>query len=293
MFGYSKQAYYKHQQCRLKWQTDRQAALSLTNQLRYKLPRLGGRKVHYMLKEDFKKRQLKIGRDKLFSILREEGMLIAPRRSYTKTTNSKHWMRKYPNTVKETFIHRPEQVWVADITYLRTMNGFNYLHLITDAYSKQVMGYKVSKSMNADDTAQALRMAIKSRKYPLMPLVHHSDRGLQYCSETYTKLLRENSISISMTEQSDPYENAVAERINGILKDEFSLNEFFEDREQLKHQVKESIELYNNLRPHLSNHMLTPNDMHKQDKLKPKAWRKKTTTTFEGSCGFLPSHLIN
>lgn len=260
----------------------------LTHQLRYKLPRLGGRKVHYMLKEDFKKRQLKIGRDKLFTILREEGMLIAPKRSYTKTTNSKHWMRKYPNTFKEIFIHRPEQAWVADITYLRTIDGFNYLHLITDAYSKQVMGYRVSKSMNAADTAQALQMAIRRRKYPLMPLVHHSDRGLQYCSETYTKLLRENNISISMTEHADPYENAVAERINGILKDEFGLAETFEDREQLKKQVRESIDLYNNLRPHLSNGMLTPNQMHKQDKLNPKTWRKKTTKTSEGSCGFLP-----
>jgi transposase InsO family protein len=274
LFGYSKQAYYKHQKCRERQQMERNIALDLVCRERYKLPRLGTRKLHYKLRE-----QLPVGRDKLFGILRAEGLLIGKKRRYTKTTNSRHWMRKYPNKVRDLDIVRPEQVWVSDITYIATINGFQYLHLVTDAYSKQIMGYRLSGSMSAADTACALEMAINNRKYPGDALIHHSDRGLQYCSELYTKLLKANQIDISMTEQSDPYENAVAERINGILKDEFGLDDCFEDIGQLHKQIEQAILSYNKHRPHLSNHMLTPEQMHQQQQIPIKKYKKKAPVT--------------
>lgn len=172
-------------------------------------------------------------------------------------------------------IIRPEQAWVSDITYIDTAKDFQYLHLVTDAYSKQIMGYHLSAGMSATDTAKALKMAIKNRRYPDMPLTHHSDRGLQYCSKLYTGLLNQYGINISMTEQSDPYENAVAERVNGILKDEFGLDGRFDDIEQLHKQVEQAVYLYNNQRPHLSNQMLTPKQMHQQQTLTIKKYNKK------------------
>lgn len=252
------------------------------------MPRLGTRKLYYLLKQQAQKDGIAIGRDALFKLLGQEGLLIVKKKRYTKTTNSKHWMHKYADLVKNIEVVRPEQVWVADITYLVMADTFAYLHLITDAYSKQIVGYHLSETLAATCTIKALQMAINGRKYQL-PLIHHSDRGLQYCSALYTQLLSSKGISISMTESGSPYDNAIAERVNGILKDEFALDEQFEHRHQLELQVKQSIETYNHQRPHLSNHMLTPIQMHKQHVLKPRSWHKKTKRTFKGSFGFLPS----
>ena len=257
-------------------------------EIRREMPRLGTRKLYYLLKESFLRDGISIGRDRLFDLLREEGLLIVKKKKYTKTTDSKHWMRKYPNLIKELQLSHPEQLWVADITYLSMRNQYRYLHLITDAYSKQIMGYNVSETLAANETLKALQMALKNRKYQTS-LIHHSDRGLQYCSAAYTKTLQQGSIVISMTEDGSPYDNAIAERVNGILKDEYGLDEIFEDQSQLQIQVKQSINSYNNKRPHESNRLLTPYQMHQQDKLKPRAWHKKPTRTLEGSCGFLPS----
>jgi putative transposase len=197
-------------------------------------------------------------------------------------------MRKYPNLVNQIEVRRPEQLWVADITYLAVSSGYRYLHLVTDAYSKQIMGYNVSETLAATETLKALQMALSNRSYQ-GNLTHHSDRGLQYCSAAYVKILQQKNIDISMTEDGSPYDNAIAERVNGILKDEYSLDEIFDNQDQLDLQVNQSIDSYNNRRPHQSNHMLTPKEMHQQDKLKPKAWHKKSTRTLMGSCGFLPS----
>lgn len=256
--------------------------------IRAAMPRLGTRKLYYLLKEDFLREGISIGRDRLFDLLREESLLIGRKKKYTKTTNSKHWMHKYSNKIKQLEIYRPEQLWVADITYLSLSAGYCYLHLITDAYSKRIMGYCVSDTLAATGTLQALQMALRNRKYDDY-LIHHSDRGLQYCSAAYVKTLEKHGIEISMTEDGSPYDNAIAERVNGILKDEYNLDEVFEDLLQLGLQVKQSIKSYNYERPHQSNHLLTPIQMHKQNKLKPKAWHKKPTRTLEGSCGFLPS----
>ena len=244
--------------------------------------------MYYLLKKSFLREGIFIGRDRLFDLLREEGLLLVKKKKYAKTTDSRHWMRKYPNLIKQFDLNRPEQLWVADITYLSLSNRYCYLHLVTDAYSKQIMGYQVSDNLAANETLKALKMAFRNRKYQ-GSLIHHSDRGLQYCSAAYVRALEQKSVGISMTQDGSPYDNAIAERVNGILKDEYSLDEVFQNPEQLKLQVEQSIHSYNNRRPHESNHMLTPNEMHQQDKLKPKAWHKKSTRTMEGSCGFLPS----
>ena len=286
--GYSKQAYYKSKTNQQKKNCYRTMAKQKVLEVRKQLPRLGTRKLYHLLAGDFKKEHIAVGRDKLFSILREEQLLIIKKKRYTKTTDSKHWMHKYPNLIKGLQLMHPEQIWVADITWLAIKSNYCYLHLITDAYSKKIMGYELSDSLNATNTIKALNMALRNRKYTT-PLIHHSDRGLQYCSAGYTKLLTDNNVDISMTQDGSPYDNAIAERVNGILKDEFGLDDTFENMEQAKSEVKQSIDLYNRLRPHLSNTMLTPIEMHKQNKLKPKAWHKKTTRTLERSCGFLPS----
>ena len=262
-------------------------------EIRHEMPRLGTRKLYHLLKESFLQDGISIGRDRLFDLLRKEGLLIVKKKKYTKTTDSKHWMRKYPNLIKELQLSHPEQLWVADITYLSMRNQYRYLHLITDAYSKQIMGYNVSETLAANETLKALQMALKNRKYQTR-LIHHSDRGLQYCSAAYTKTLQQGSIVISMTEDGSPYDNAIAERVNGILKDEYGLDEIFEDQSQLQIQVKQSINSYNNKRPHESNHLLTPHQMHQQDKLKPKAWHKKPARTWRVLAGFyLRFKLIN
>jgi transposase InsO family protein len=286
--GYSKQAYYKSKTNQQKKNCYYTMAKQKVLAIRKRLPRLGTRKLYYLLAEDFIKEHITVGRDKLFSILREEQLLIVKKKRYTKTTDSRHWMHKYPDLIKGLQIENPEKVWVADITWLYLKDGYCYLHLVTDAYSKRIMGYEVSQNLAAASTIQALEMAIRSRKYTTS-LIHHSDRGLQYCSAGYTKLLHDNQIDISMTQDGSPYDNAIAERINGILKDEFGLDGTFENIEQLRNEVKQSIELYNGYRPHLSNSMLTPVQMHNQNKLKTKAWHKKTTRTLDGPCGFLPS----
>jgi len=286
--GYSKQAYYKSKTKQQKKNCYYTIAKQKVLAVRKQLPRLGTRKLYHLLAEDFKKEHIGVGRDKLFTILRNEQLLIVKKKRYTKTTDSRHWMHKYPNLIKGLQPMRPEQIWVADITWLSIKNDYCYLHLITDAYSKKIMGYEVSDNLAAASTIKALQMALNNRKYTTS-LIHHSDRGLQYCSAGYTQVLTDYKVDISMTQDGSPYDNAIAERVNGILKDEFGLDDIFENIEQARSETKQSIDLYNCLRPHISNNMLTPIEMHQQNKLKPKAWNKKTTRTFKGSCGFLPS----
>lgn len=238
------------------------------------MPKIGTRKLYFLLKSDFENSNLHVGRDQLFKILRENYLLIPRRRNYIKTTNSKHWMKKYPNIIKEKVPDSSEKVWVADITYLKTKEKNYYLHLITDAYSKKIVGYELSDTLQARSTLKALRQAIKNRAYK-HSLIHHSDRGLQYCSEEYTQTLKKSDILISMTENSDPYENAIAERVNGILKYEFGLIDTFEDFKNLSQQLEQSIYYYNNLRPHISLNYNTPNLVHMKNNVKLKTYKKQ------------------
>jgi len=275
LFGYSKQAYYKQQVHHHLTVCKKQEVKSVVLEIRRQMPRLGTRKLHHLIKNE-----ISMGRDNLFNLLRTEGLLIYKKKRYTVTTNSKHWMRKYPNLIKSVELIRPEQVWVADITYIDTAEDGNaYLHLITDAYSKQIMGYELCSNMEAASTLKALQMAIKSRKYKDEPLIHHSDRGLQYCSKLYTDYLKEHDINISMTENGDPYENAIAERVNGILKDEFGLADQLNNITEALQQTKQSITIYNTIRPHLSCYMLTPVQMHQQKEIKIKSYNKKAQTS--------------
>lgn len=226
------------------------------------MPRIGTRKVYYLIRRSLKSNQIKIGRDALFDFLRSEHMLIKPRKSYTKTTWSKHWLRKYPNLLKSITVTRPEQVWVSDITYIATKSGNTYLSLITDAYSRKIVGHHLSNDLRTEGVALALQMAIRERKTAL-PLIHHSDRGLQYCSEEYQNLLAHQKIKPSMTDGYDCYQNALAERINGILKDEFLLSTY-QDQKQLDLIVRHSIKIYNSKRPHLKLGYKTPTFVHKK-----------------------------
>ncbi len=202
-------------------------------------------------------------------------MLVKPRRSYHITTNSHHRFRKHKNIVSGMDFERPEQIWVSDITYIGNRKNPSYLALVTDAYSKKVMGYDVSNSLGVNGSLRALEMALKKRSYDDASLIHHSDRGLQYCSNEYQQILNDNAISTSMTEKYDPYENAIAERVNGILKQEFAIAAYDTDLTTKKLMVRDAVNLYNSLRPHLSNHMLTPNKMHKQNILKRKQYKSK------------------
>lgn len=274
MFGISRQAYYKRKKSFINKQPIYEQVRELVQGIRIRQSRIGTRKLYLMLKSEFVNRGLKIGRDLLFKYLRSAGMLIKRKRSYIKTTNSKHWLKKHKNLIKGLEIKRPEQVWVSDITYIKTDQGYQYLSLITDAYSKKIMGYELLNNLSTQGPLNALNMALRNRKYK-EDLIHHSDRGLQYCSQEYINLLKENGIKVSMTESYDPYENAIAERVNGILKQEFLLEESFKNHLIAVQAIKDSIEIYNKERPHMSCKMMTPEQAHGQRKMKIKKWNKK------------------
>lgn len=197
-------------------------------------------------------------------------------KNYTTTTNSKHMFKKYKNLVKDQVPNRPEQLWVSDITYIKTQYGHNYLALVTDAYSKKIMGYKIDNHMRTSLCREALAMAIKNRKYKNKKLIHHSDRGFQYCNPKYTEFAENNNITMSMTEQYDPYENAVAERINRTLKYEYGLKQTIKNTNIAQQMTKEAIYIYNNLRTHFSLDLRKPEDVHLNPNITYKSYRKNS-----------------
>lgn len=221
--------------------------------------------------------ELGVGRDKLFDILRANHLLIKPKRSYHITTNSHHRFRKHKNLIDKVVPNRPNEHWVSDITYIGNRENPFYLALITDAYSKKIVGYDVSNSLDVKSSLAALDKAVKSRKIKgaKEPLIHHSDRGLQYCSNAYQAILEKNTIKCSMTESHDPYANAVAERVNGILKQEFMIDRFGKNLKDKTDLVKDAIKKYNQVRPHYSCYYLTPEQMHKQRKMKIRTIKKE------------------
>jgi putative transposase len=244
------------------------------------MTRVGTIKIYFIIKPTLDSMDIKCGHDKLHGILRNEGMLTKKKTNYMKTTNSYHRFYKLPNLIKDIHINRAEQVWVSDITYIRTHQGWLYLSLITDAYSKQIVGHQLSDNMRTVNCINALKMAIKKRKYPERPLIHHSDCGFQYCNPDYTETLTNNNIDISMTTKHDPYENAGAERVNGTLKNEFDLGDRLPDQKQADMEINKSIWIYNNLRPHESCYYLNPIQAHVQENVEIKKWpmrfRKKS-----------------
>ena len=243
--------------------------------IREQMPRVGTRKLYHLLQPPM--HNLGVGRDKLFTVLRANQMLIKPQRNYRITTQTHHRFRKHKNLVVNMEITQPEQVWVSDITYVKIRDKHCYLSLITDVYSKKIMGYDLSNSLSTESSLRALQMAIRNRLYPERTLIHHSDKGFQYCSNEYQAKLRKYHIQPSMTESYDPYANAVAERVNGILKQEFLLEELSVNIDTMKLLVKDSVRVYNSIRPHLSCLMNTPDYMHKQQRIKIKTYKNSTS----------------
>lgn len=259
MFGIDRQVYYRARS-RVKINKDNATTVvALVQETRRLLPRLGTRKLYYKLREELE--VLNVGRDKLFNILRANHLLIKPKRTYQITTNSHHRFRKHKNIIHNLKITKPNQVWVSDITYIGTRKKPCYLSLITDVYSKKIVGYDVSDSLALYSACKALKLAIRKNKGHLNQLIHHSDRGIQYCSNDYQDILKKMTIKCSMTNNGDPYENAVAERVNGILKQEFAIDTYNKELPIMKKIIKQVIETYNKFRPHWSNYMLTPNQM--------------------------------
>jgi transposase InsO family protein len=260
--GYSRQNVYKQQSVAKTNALKADAVKSLVDRERKLLPRVGTRKIYYMIKGDLREQGLKVGRDKLFELMRVYDLQIKPRRRYTQTTMSKHWMRKWPNIIKDKDIFGQDQVWVSDITYIKTEEGNCYLNMITDAYSRKIMGYAVEENMETESMIEALKMALIKRQNPSTETIHHSDRGMQYCSKEYVNAAAKNNIKLSMTENGDPYENALAERMNRTIKEEFGMDRRMKSKEQVKKLVEESIILYNDKRPHLALNMKTPNQVY-------------------------------
>lgn len=219
--------------------------------LRRQMPKLGGRKLYNEIKPILEEMRYKFGRDRFFDLLRRENLLVRRKKKYVKTTNSRHRFRMYHNLIKDLSINRPNQVYVADITYIRTLSGFCYLSLITDAYSRKIVGYHLSRSLAIEGCLKALRKALSALPKGVN-VIHHSDRGIQYCCDEYTTLLNKHGVRISMTEENHIYENALAERVNGILKDEFMLGETLASFEVACQMVKEAVNIYNTKRPHQS-----------------------------------------
>lgn len=272
MFGIDRQVYYRAKS-RVEINKDKASTVvDLVNQTRRLLPRLGTRKLYYKLQEDLE--ALNVGRDKLFNILRANHLLIKPKRTYQITTNSHHRFRKHKNIVHNLEITKPNQVWVSDITYIGTRKTPCYLSLITDVYSKKIVGYDVSDSLALESACKALKLAIKQNKGDLSQLIHHSDRGIQYCSNDYQSILKKMTIKCSMTNNGDPYENAVAERVNGILKQEFAIDTYNKKLPVMRDVIKHVVEIYNELRPHWSNYMLTPNEMFKTKNRRYRKYKK-------------------
>ena len=261
-FGLKRDAYYKYKARSDKRLKLEQQIISIVKKRRKSLPREGVRKLTKSLDIDFNKANIKVGRDTLFNVLRKHNMLTLRKKTSARTTNSYHRFYKYNNIVKDVKVTRPNQVWVSDITYIRTIKGFCYLALITDVHSRKIVGYDLSDSLELKGCVRALNKAIYQAK-DINGLIHHSDRGIQYCSNVYIQILKRKKIDISMTEENHCYENAIAERVNGILKDEFYLDQTFDSIAHAKRATKNAINLYNEIRLHLSLDYKTPNMVYK------------------------------
>jgi putative transposase len=257
--GITYQAYYKKAGTIKNQNLKEQMVFSAIENIRKIQPQLGGKKLHRLLQEQD---MFTEGRDKLFVFLKEKGLLIKRKKRFVSTTNSRHRFFVYDNIIKDIKPERSNHVWVSDITYLNTLEGFCYLSLITDAYSRKIVGYHVSDTLELEGSLKALKMACAALKQPTKDLIHHSDRGIQYCSKPYTAWLKKRNIKISMAAKGNCYENALAERINGILKTEYYLGERFKSKQIAYQATKQAVWIYNNLRPHWALNLKRPAEVH-------------------------------
>lgn len=275
LFGKSRQAYYQCIDYAYKAKASEEIVLEIVTEIRESMPKAGGRKLYVMINEILPQ-EMRIGRDALFDILDRYNLKIHRRNRRVRTTYSNHWMRKYPNIIKGIKPTGPNQIWVADITYIHTECGWAYLHLVTDAYSRMIVGWCVGDSLEARYTIEALKMALRNNRGNTVGLIHHSDRGCQYCSERYVKLLQDKNILISMCETGDPKENAIAERVNGILKTEWLNDERFENINEVTSRVNDVVDIYNTQRRHMSLGYRTPMEIHMNPMIEIKrCWKNR------------------
>ena len=264
LFGVTRQSHYKAIRRVKTISFEHHLIIQRVDEIRKDLPRVGGKKLHYMLQDEFKLQGIKIGRDQFFNLLRDNNRLIKRKRSGIRTTYSYRWFNRFDNLLKNFSPDAPNQVWVSDITYVRTIKGFAYLSLITDSYSRRIMGYHLSKDLSTNGCVKALKMAINSCTNT-DGIIHHSDRGVQYCSTQYTKILEEGNIRSSMTQPASPLDNAIAERINGIIKQEFLDTYYLSGVRDTRQILKKVVQSYNSKRPHSSLAYKTPNQCHYEE----------------------------
>lgn len=276
LLGITRQAYYKHFWYQGSENIEQELILQQVRLIRKCHRRMGTRKLYELLHAFMLEHQIKMGRDALFDLLAANNLLVRRKRKSVYTTNSFHWLRKYPNLIRDLKPTSSHQLWVSDITYLKITTGFVYISFITDAYSHKVIGYHVAQNLEAVETLQALKMAINELSVAGENIIHHSDRGIQYCSSEYVNLLRENKIKISMTENGDPLENSIAERVNGILKEEYLEHYSIKNIQEAKEYLEQAVKLYNSERPHMSIGLLTPNNVHEFNLKTERLWKNRS-----------------
>ena len=283
-FGVTRQAYYQNNWDGCSTTLEQDLVLQQVKAIRKNHRRMGTRKLYEMMQPFMLEHSIKMGRDALFDVLSVNQLLVRKRKRRMQTTNSSHWFRKYPNLIRGFVPTAINQLWVSDITYWKISTGYVYISFITDVFSHKIVGYQVAETMEAIESIQALKMGLSALgAEPHLQLTHHSDRGIQYCSHAYVKLLQDYNIKISMTENGDPLENAVAERVNGIIKDEYLDGHQADTIKDAKEVLKFAVELYNNERPHMSIGNLTPNHIHQSiepiqaERLWKNYYRKQTT----------------
>ncbi len=278
LFGITRQAYYQHYRTEENLSMEHELVITRIMQIRQHHRHMGGRKMYEMIAPFLMEHQIKMGRDALFDLLAAHQLLVRRKRRKIYTTQSFHWLRKYPNLIKDFIPATPNELWVSDITYWKISNRYLYISFITDAYSHKIVGYHVAESLEAVQTLKALQMALAALEGQPCHLIHHSDRGIQYCSAEYVKLLEDHNIQISMTQNGDPRENAIAERLNGIIKHEYLEDRTVDNRDEADKILSHSVELYNQQRPHMSIGNLVPDQVHqlniKTEKLWKNNWKK-------------------
>lgn len=258
----TRQNYYARRRRRSRQEVDAELVSEVVIQERKLQPRLGTRKLYHLYRGELRQAGVKLGRDRFFEVLRDRGLLLQRRRSiYPRTTNSYHYLPVFSNRVKDLQATKANQVWVGDLTYLRTSMGFLYLALLTDKVSRKIVGYHCGDTLEAQGCIQALEMALADLPEGTSP-IHHSDRGTQYCCHDYVNRLTRRGLAISMTETNHCAENALAERMNGIIKTEYGLDREFTTKEQARMCVKQAIALYNTRRPHTSLGYRFPHEVH-------------------------------
>jgi putative transposase len=257
--GYARSSYYKARKVRSINIEKEQKIVDWVVKKRHVMPKIGGKKLHHIfIKKEIVESMATVGRDKLFTLLKKYELQVVRKRKYVTTTNSNHPFKKYTNLLKGTDIIAKDKVWVSDITYVRTKQGFKYASLITDLYSRKIVGYNASDSLELEGCVRALQMALKHGR----PKIHHSDRGCQYCSHIYTNLLKNKGVKISMTQDGNCYDNAVAERVNGILKGEFSFDKIFNNTNHVRKALKQAVKTYNFDKPHWAINLKVPADLY-------------------------------